>query len=164
MLLRGNSLRSYPNSGQISNRGRNVTCPAAGSGAIRRLILLRHADSESSSSVRDHDRQLTPHGRRCVGDELHGGLMHGETLSYMHGEILSYVHGEACIFSLYGSIYRYHILETIHPSMCKILTHQSSVLIRYLLSVRPRRSLRCSRPGDGSRTSCWPAMHAARNR
>lgn len=31
---------------------------------MRRIILLRHADSESSSSVRDHERPISSHGRR----------------------------------------------------------------------------------------------------
>eukprot|EP00877_Chromochloris_zofingiensis_P009141 jgi/Chrzof1/4480/Cz14g14230.t1 len=32
--------------------------------AIRRLILLRHADSENSAGVRDHDRRISHQGKR----------------------------------------------------------------------------------------------------
>jgi len=38
--------------------------PGAGASGRRRLILLRHADSEQATGVRDHDRPISHQGRR----------------------------------------------------------------------------------------------------
>ncbi|GFR52238.1 hypothetical protein Agub_g14772 [Astrephomene gubernaculifera] len=55
--------RTAPTSSAPVQEATDYTTPGEGK-TLRRLILLRHADSDQTQAVRDHDRQLSSAGRQ----------------------------------------------------------------------------------------------------